>query len=96
MNNANSLDVSVLVAAYNVEAYLGECLESLHSQVNANAEFIVVNDGSTDTTCQICDAYKAKDQRFRIIHKSENEGLILARKTGIENARGRYIHYCPK
>lgn len=90
MTNANPLDISVLVAAYNVETYLDECLQSLHSQVNVNAEFIVVNDGSTDTTGQICDAYKAKDQRFRIIHKSENEGLILARKTGIENARGRY------
>jgi glycosyltransferase involved in cell wall biosynthesis len=82
--------LSITVPAYQVEAYLPRCLESLISQSLEDLEVIVVNDGSTDNTGQICDDYASRDPRFKIVHQN-NKGLVAARKAAAEVARGQYI-----
>ena len=82
--------ISVIVPIYNSETYLMECLDSLLAQTFQNWEGILVNDGSTDSCKKIIDEYAKRDNRFKAIHK-ENEGTLLARKTGLENSRGEYI-----
>lgn len=82
--------ISVVIPVYNVEKYLHECIESVLSQNYDNYEIILVNDGSTDNSGKICDAYATKDKRITVIHK-KNAGLVKARLTGVENAKGQYI-----
>ena len=82
--------VSVIVPIYNNETYLRECLNSIWVQSFKNWEAILVNDGSTDNTGKIIDEYVERDSRFVAIHK-QNEGTLLARKTGLENSRGEFI-----
>lgn len=82
--------ISIIIPVYNVEKYLVDCLESVVSQSYANIEIILVNDGSTDNSCSICKRYQQKDKRFRVIDK-ENEGLSVARDTGIQAATGTYF-----
>lgn len=84
--------VSIIVPIYNVEAYLRQCLDSLITQTYQNLDIILVDDGSTDQSGNICDEYGKRDTRVRIIHK-ENEGLVRARKTGLHSAIGRYCVY---
>ena len=84
--------VSVLVPVYNIERYIGLCLESIIRQTYANLEIIVVDDGSTDRSGEICDLYALKDSRIKVIHK-ENGGLVSARKAAINVASGEYIGY---
>ena len=84
--------VSVIVAAYNIEAYLPRCLDSLLAQEYKDLEIIVVDDGSQDGTGEICDSYVAKDGRVKAIHQ-ENSGLSGARNAGLEIAKGDYIGY---
>jgi len=83
--------VSVIIPIYNTEIFLKECLDSVLQQTFTNWEAILVNDGSTDNSSAICDEYAAKDSRFKVISKKDNEGLLLARKTGLENSSGEYI-----
>ena len=83
--------ISVLVAVFNVESYLRECLDSILSQTLMDIEIILVDDCSTDDSGSICDEYAKKDKRIRVIHKSKNEGLLLARKTAALIAKGEYI-----
>ena len=85
------IKVSVLVAVYNVEKYLPQCLESLISQTLEEVEFIIVDDGSTDNSARICDEYARKDSRFRVIHKVQNEGTLRARKIVLSEAKGKWI-----
>ena len=82
--------VTVVVPVYNVEKYLDRCVESIVNQTYRNLEIILVDDGSPDNCPQMCDAWAPKDPRIRVIHK-KNEGLGMARNTGIENATGEYI-----
>jgi glycosyltransferase involved in cell wall biosynthesis len=84
--------ISIIVAAYNIEAYLPRCLDSLLAQSYPNLEIIVVDDGSTDGTGAICDKYKTKDFRITVIHQL-NQGLSGARNTGLALAAGDYIGY---
>lgn len=85
-----SIAISVIVPVYNVEPFVGCCLDSLKGQAgDVPAEFIVVDDGSTDGSGKIVDAYRS-DPRFRIVHQ-RNQGYSGARNTGLELARGRYI-----
>lgn len=84
--------ISVLVPVYNIERYIGLCLESIICQTYTNLEIIVVNDGSTDRSGEICDLYAKKDSRIKVIHK-ENGGLVSARKVAMEIATGDYIGY---
>lgn len=81
--------ITITVAIYNAENYLHECIESIINQSYDNIEIILVNDGSTDSSIEICRSYKY-DQRIKIINKV-NEGLSSARQIGLENANGDYI-----
>lgn len=84
--------ISVIVPIYNVREYLQQCIESICRQSYHNLEIILVDDGSIDGCSEICDAYLDQDERIRVIHK-ENEGLVRARKDGMQAARGEYISY---
>lgn len=82
--------VSIIVPVYNVEQYLEECIESIIQQTYKNIEIILVDDGSTDKSRDICDNYSSMDERIIVIHKN-NGGLSSARNIGIETAQGKYI-----
>lgn len=82
--------VTVVVPIYNVEKYLDRCLTSIVGQTYQNLEILLIDDGSTDGCPQLCDAYAARDTRIRVIHK-QNQGLGMARNTGLDAATGDYI-----
>lgn len=84
--------VSVIVPVYNVEPYLEQCVESILAQTYENLEIILVDDGSTDKSGEICDRYAEKDSRIRVIHQ-ENAGVSVARNTGLDICRGDYIGF---
>ena len=84
--------ISIVVPIYNVERYLGRCIESLIKQTYTNLEIILVNDGSKDNSLSICKGYAKKDTRIVVIDKV-NEGVSVARNTGIEAATGSYIGF---
>lgn len=81
---------SVIVPIYKVEEYLPSCIESVLNQTFSDFELILVDDGSPDRCPQICDGYKEKDSRIKVIHK-QNGGLASARKAGIQVAEGDYV-----
>lgn len=81
--------VSIIVPVYNVEEYLNACVESA-LKLTVDAEILLVDDGSTDGSGALCDAWAQKDNRVRVIHQ-ENGGLSAARNTGIRNAKGEYL-----
>lgn len=83
---------SVIVPVYNVEKYLSECIDSILMQSFTDFELILVNDGSTDGSGQICDRYAESDNRINVIHKP-NGGLSDARNAGTRGAQGEYIIY---
>lgn len=85
-----SIKISVIIPAYNVAGYLEKCLDSVIAQDFADYEVILIDDGSTDDTPQIADTYAKKDARIQVIHK-KNEGVSVARNTGIDLAKGEYI-----
>ena len=82
--------ISVIVPIYNVENYLEDCINSIINQTYKNIEIILVDDGSTDSSGELCDCYAKKDSRIVVIHK-ENGGLSDARNTGIKRAKGNYV-----
>lgn len=84
--------VSVIVPIYNVERYLEKCIESICRQKFTGIEIILVDDGSTDHSGEICDEWSRKDSRIRVIHK-ENGGLSDARNIGIEAASGAWYMF---
>ena len=84
--------ISVIVPVYNVEEYLEECLESIQKQTYTNIEVILVNDGSTDGSKEICERYCAKDSRFKLINQ-ENKGLSGARNRGMSESKGEFISF---
>lgn len=84
--------ISVIVTAYNIKKYLPRCVESLLAQTYAPMEIILVDDGSTDGTDVICDAYAQNNSQVRVIHK-ENGGPSSARNAGLKIAKGDYIGY---
>lgn len=84
--------ISVVVPIYNVQEYLEKCIESILSQTYSSLEIILVDDGSTDQSGKICDDYKDRDTRIKVLHK-ENGGLSSARNAGIELATGEYIGF---
>jgi len=85
-------ELSIVVPVYNVEDYLERCLDSILAQTYTNFELICVDDGSTDSSLSILEAYAQRDGRIKIIHK-ENGGLVSARKAGISLAAGKYAVY---
>ena len=84
--------ISVIIPAYNVEKYILKCLESIIKQTYSNIEIILVDDGSTDKTAEICDEYAKKDDRIKVIH-TENRGVSEARNKGLENVKGDWITF---
>lgn len=81
---------SVIVPVYKVEKYLSACIESVLNQTFADFELILVDDGSPDGCPDICDSYKEKDERIKVVHKP-NGGLASARRAGIKVATGDYV-----
>ncbi|MBQ9850853.1 MAG: glycosyltransferase family 2 protein [Clostridia bacterium] len=88
----NQALISVIIPVYNVEKYLRECVDSVLNQTYGNFEIILVDDGSTDSSGEICDEYVDKDERVTVVHQ-KNSGPSKTRNTGLENANGKYIYF---
>ena len=84
--------ISIVVPIYNVENYLRMCLDSIENQTYSNIEVLLINDGSPDSSGEICQEYVARDSRFRYFEK-ENGGLSDARNYGIERSNGKYLTF---
>lgn len=84
--------ISVVVPVYNVEKYLERCVESIKIQTYKNLEIIIVNDGSQDSSGELCEKIAVSDARVVVIHK-ENGGLSSARNAGVSIAKGEYIGF---
>ena len=84
--------ISIIVPVYNVEKYICRCIDSILDQTYKDFELILVDDGSTDSSGKICDDYKKRDKRIKVIHK-ENGGLSSARNIGLDIAEGDYIGF---
>lgn len=89
MQNAETL-LSVVVPVYNVDQYLEQCLVSILGQTHNSLEVILVNDGSTDRSGEICKAYEKRDKRVQVLNQ-QNQGVAVARKRAVEKATGKYI-----
>ncbi len=84
--------ISIIVPVFNVEHFLEECVESIINQSYKNLEIILINDGSTDQSGQICEFYASKNEKIKIFHK-ENGGLSEARNLGLDKATGEYLSF---
>ena len=94
VNKYNNLLLSIIIPAYNVEKYIGECLDSLTRQ-NFNAslyEVIIINDGSTDSTEKIALEYSSKYNYIKVFSQT-NQGVSIARNTGLKIATGKYVTF---
>ena len=89
---AEEQTVSVIVPVYDVEAYLEQCIDSVLEQTHALLEVILVDDGSTDGSGLLCDAFADRDTRIRVIHQS-NAGLSAARNAGLATASGEFVTF---
>lgn len=85
--------VSVILPCYGVEKYLNRCMSSLLGQTLEDIEIIMVDDVSPDRVPLMCDDYARMDSRVKVVHKMENEGLGLARNTGLSVATGEYVAF---
>ena len=88
----NNKSVSIIVPVYNVEKYLEECLDSIINQTYSDLDVILVDDGSTDSSPDICERYAEKDNRIRVIHKNTG-GASSARNIGLDYAQGEYVYF---
>lgn len=84
--------ISVIISCFNYAHFLPEALNSILNQTYINWECIIVDDGSTDNTKEVAQSYVQKDRRFKYIYQ-KNQGLSMARNTGVENATGEYIQF---
>ena len=84
--------VSILIPVYNAEAYLLNLMKQLRSQIFINWEVVMVNDGSTDGSGELCEQLAATDHRIRIIHQS-NQGVSATRNKLLQKAKGTYIAF---
>lgn len=84
--------VSIIIPIYNVAEYLPRCIESVLNQDSIDLEVLLINDGSTDSSGEICNAYAKKDVRIRVFHQ-ENSGVSAARNKGIDNSLGDWITF---
>lgn len=92
MSNYGNELISVIVPVYNVEQYLEKCVNSIINQTYKNLEIILVDDGATDSSGNMCDELAKSDNRIKVYHK-ENGGLSDARNYGVERATGDYIGF---
>lgn len=88
----NEIKLSIIVPIYNSQKYLSRCLDSVSGFPFKNMECILINDGSTDGSLNICEYYVQKDCRFKLITK-DNSGVSAARNTGIKKANGKYLFF---
>ena len=84
--------VSIIIPVYNVEKYIGKCLESIIYQTFKNYEVIVIDDGSKDNSLEVCNLYAKKDERIKVYHK-ENSGAPSALNFGLKKASGEYLWF---
>ena len=89
----NTPKVSVIMPVYNSQEYVGEAIESILNQTFPDFELLLVDDGSTDLSGEICDQYATKDTRVWVIHK-KNGGICSARNAGLAASRGEYLAFC--
>lgn len=91
MNSVKDL-VSIIVPVYNVEQYLDRCMHSIINQTYSNLEIVLIDDGSTDKSGELCDQWAEKDARIKVVHK-KNEGQAKARNVGLDLISGEYVGY---
>lgn len=84
--------VSIIIPVFNVEKYLRECIDSVISQTYTNLEIWLVDDGSEDSSGNICEQYASRDSRIKVIHK-ENGGLSSARNKALDQMTGKYVYF---
>lgn len=85
--------ISIIIPIYNVEKYINhQCLESISMQTYGSMEILLIDDGSTDQSGNLCDEYAKIDKRFQVIHKA-NGGVSSARQVGLNKATGDYISF---
>lgn len=92
MNEKKKYMISIVIPVFNAEGYLCKCLDSVLNQTYTDYEVIVVDDGSTDKSSEICDCYGKRFNNVRIFHK-ENEGVSIARNFGIKVAQGQFVAF---
>ena len=85
--------VSIIVPVYNAEEFLDECIQHVIKQTYTNWELILVDDGATDRSPEICDGYARQDARIKVIHQS-NGGVSKARNAGLDAASGQFVVFC--
>lgn len=88
----NNPQVSVIMTVYNVDTYVGRAIESLQNQTFRDFELLIVDDGSTDRSGDICDRFAKKDIRIDVFHTS-NAGAPAARNLALDHARGTYVYF---
>lgn len=82
--------ISIIVPVYNTEKYLDRCIQSVLAQTYTNWELLLIDDGSTDSSGEICDKYAVRDSRIRVFHKT-NEGVSATRNYGVNRIHGEYV-----
>lgn len=82
--------VSIIIPVYNVAPYIEACIKSIQVQTYSNLEIIIINDGSTDGSGEICEEIAKSDDRIQVV-KQENSGVVMARRKGVEFSSGKYI-----
>ena len=82
--------ISVIIPVYNASQYLDQCIRSIQAQTYKNLEIILIDDGSTDSSACICEKYQKTDGRILFLQQ-KNFGSVIARKTGLKKANGKYI-----
>ena len=84
--------VSIIVPVYNVESWLNKCIDSLLDETYEDIEILLIDDGSTDKSGEICDKYALKNKKIKVFH-NKNQGLSYSSNFGIENATGKYVMF---
>ena len=84
--------ISIIVPIYNVEKYLNQCIQSIVKQTYKNLEIILIDDGSTDKSPELCDEWATNDKRIKVIHQ-KNQGAAMAKNQGLESATGELIAF---
>lgn len=90
----SSIIISIIIPVYNVENYLIRCLETIYSQIDEQCEVILVNDGSKDGSCEICESFESKYPSItQFFHRDNNQGAGFVRNFGLDRAKGDYIWF---
>ena len=88
----NKIDISVIVPVFNIEKYIGQCLDSILSQTGVNFEVICIDDASKDSSLDVLERYQANDERIKVIRNKENKGPASTRNAGFRIAQGEYVY----